>query len=262
MHHWLGRKHNPETLLKIGEASKRTWKDPNFRERQIAARKKYRHSAESRAKISAANKGKSHPGHKHSAESRAKISSALRGRPSPLRGRKRDPQIVEKTASKLRGRSNSLLGRPKSAEHRANISKGLMGRPGPHYSHTPEAKAKISMSAMGNKRGLGRRDSPEVKAKRAESVARFFDQWPRPITSLERAMYHLLREAGFSFVCQKHVGSRIVDAYVPSHNLAFEADGAYWHNDPEKEIERDEYLLSKGILAVIHLSEQELQCLV
>lgn len=265
MHHWLGRKHKPETILKIGEASKRSWRDPEFRAKQLdlIKNRSYRHSPETRAKMSQAMKGKNTAkGRHHTDEAKLKISNALKGRPSPLQGRKQSPEIIKKRIAAIRAHYNEipsiLKGIPKNAEHRAKISAGLMGHPGPHYSHTEEAKARISVACMGNKRGVGRIDSPEVKRRRAESLAAYFNRWPRPFSSLEKSLYFLLKQAGFEYVPQKHIGTKMVDAFVSSHNIAFEADGAYWHQDKVGEIKRDEYLMSKGVSAIIHLNEKDL----
>ena len=49
----------------------------------------------------------------------------------------------------------------------------------------------------------------------------------------------------------------MVDAWIPSHNLVFEADGPF-HNDPKRELLRDKYLREKNIIAVIHLTLTDL----
>jgi len=58
----------------------------------------FRPSAETRAKISAANKGKqAFLGRTHSQETRAKISAANKGKPKPwLKGKSRPPEVIEK----------------------------------------------------------------------------------------------------------------------------------------------------------------------
>ena len=74
------------------------------------------HSEETRAKMSAAKKGK--PAHN-------------KGKPSPMKGVKRPPRSPEwsaKIAAALTGRKTGREGIPLSAEHRAAISKGSMGK--------------------------------------------------------------------------------------------------------------------------------------
>ena len=59
---------------------------------------------------------------------------------------------------------------------------------------------------------------------------------------------------------QKQFGRYCVDVYLPlPYHLAFEADGAYWHQNPEKDAARDRWLLRKFDLPVVRLSEQELK---
>jgi group I intron endonuclease len=98
-------------------------------------------SAEHRAKLSAANKGKSahFKGHRHSEEAKAKLrAAALRRGPSPLRGR----QLSEEVKEKLR--------RPKSAEHRAKLSAANKGKSS-HFKgrkHSEETKEKLREAAL------------------------------------------------------------------------------------------------------------------
>jgi hypothetical protein len=133
------------------------------------------HSPESRAKMSAARKGR--PGRPLSPEHRAKISKAKMGRPlspehrakvseaqkgrtlSPEhrakiskanKGKKRSPETRSKMAAARRGRALS-------PESRAKISAALTGRPG--HTLSPESRAKISAA----KKGVPR--SPETVAK-------------------------------------------------------------------------------------------------
>lgn len=79
-------------------------------------------SAETREKLSAANRGR-----KHSAEAIAK----MRGRP-----RKARPPMSEATKAKLRA---ARIGKPLSAAHRRKLSAAHMGN-----VHSPEQRAKIS----------------------------------------------------------------------------------------------------------------------
>ena len=85
------------------------------------------HSAETRAKISAAKKG-----HKHSAESRAKMSAAKKGVP-----------LSAETRAKL---SAARKGVPKWAEHCAKISAARKGVP-----LSAETRAKISATIRRNR---------------------------------------------------------------------------------------------------------------
>lgn len=61
-----------------------------------------RHSAETRAKLAAANKGK-----KHSAETRGKLSAANSGSKNPMYGKPRSAEQRAKIAAALKGRKRS-----------------------------------------------------------------------------------------------------------------------------------------------------------
>jgi len=107
----------------------------------------------------------------------------------------------------------------------------------------------------------GRRHSTEHKRKLAEAAGiRMSKDYSRTPTNLEYALQMLLEDAGFEFEAQRQFGRYIVDAYVESRNLVFEADGQfwYWHKDKEREAKRDEYLRSSGVDAVIHLTDEDL----
>ena len=135
-------------------------------------------SPETRARMSAANKGR-----KHSAETRAKISAA-NSNPSPEirakqsaanKGRKLSPEHRAKVGAASKGRTHSSetrskmsaanRGQTRSPEARARMSAAQKGRKGP--SPSPEHRAKLSAA---NK---GRIFSPETRARiSAASAAR------------------------------------------------------------------------------------------
>lgn len=79
-------------------------------------------------------------------------------------------------------------------------------------------------------------------------------------TCLEVAMRHLLENAGFGIDEQVRFGCYVVDAYDPENGLVWEADGSFWysHQDKEAEKRRDDYLLNRGVSAVIHLTDTDL----
>lgn len=117
-------------------------------------------------------------GRQHSAETRSKISIAQKGVPAPQRSRVRPPEEIEKVAATQRGRKRppeiglkisaskkgkplterqiagikttaaALRGKPLSATHRASISRGHQGKKG--KPHTAESRAKMS-SAQKNR---------------------------------------------------------------------------------------------------------------
>lgn len=97
------------------------------------------------------------------------------------------------------------------------------------------------------------------REKIALAMAKRAKQWPKPTTYLERALYRLMKEIGFCFVPEKRFGRYIVDVYVPDLELAFEADGSFWHRDLERQDNRDSYLRERGVIEIIHLDETDLQ---
>ena len=122
-----------------------------------------RHTEETKAKISAANKGKkrseeakanmsaANKGKKHSEESKAKMSAAKKGR-------KRSEEAKANISAALKGNKNALgnkgfLGRKHTEETKANMSAAKKGRKG--KKHSEETKAKISAALKGNKNALG-----------------------------------------------------------------------------------------------------------
>ena len=51
-----------------------------------------------------------------------------------------------------------------------------------------------------------------------------------PRTWIEDALFDALRVLNVEFIEQEELlGKYIVDAYLPSYNLAIEAQGSYWH---------------------------------
>jgi very-short-patch-repair endonuclease len=95
----------------------------------------------------------------------------------------------------------------------------------------------------------------------AEGVARYCAssaRFTKP-NGLELALHRLLCGAGFEFDEQIRFGRYVVDVWVPSHGLVFEADGVFWHRDKEREAGRDAYLMERGVVAVVHLTDDDLE---
>lgn len=104
--------------------------------------------AEARAAISRAKQGR--PGHRHSAESRALISAGLTGR-----------VCSERTRAQIAALNRSRAGVRLSDEHRAALSAALKGR-----LVSEETRLKMSAASKARVPGmLGKRHSPETKAR-------------------------------------------------------------------------------------------------
>jgi len=63
------------------------------------------------------------------------------------------------------------------------------------------------------------------------------------ITSCERDVETWLKERGVIYERQVVFGDHVVDFFLPIEREIIEADGAYWHQEQERDIERDRELL-------------------
>ena len=131
-----------ETKAKISAAHK--GKPRHFTEEwianMVAARKGYHHSAETKAKIGASNKGK----------------HDMRGEKNPMFGR--------------RGEKAPMFGKHQTADAKAKLSVAHMGERNPmygkHLQHTEECKAQLSTARMGaNNPFFGKQHTKETRAK-------------------------------------------------------------------------------------------------
>ena len=179
---------------------------------------------------------------KETSSSMAAISKALKGRKRPECGWSKG--LTKDTDSRI-----FKMSQTRSTQGLTPWNKGL-------------TKATDSRILSTSKAKEGKPRSASVKAKVALGVARAHargDYNNRP-TSLEQALDLLLQDAGLEYESQVRFGRYIVDAWIPSHNLVFEADGMFWwnHKDNDREQRRDRYLVDKGVIAVIHLTDEDL----
>lgn len=130
-------------------------------------------------------------GHRHSPESKAKISAASRGRPSPNKGRKASEETRAKLSEGVRNRGpewrekmrkatafrnpevmariiKSNTGRPRSAEGRANMSKAQKER-----VLSVDAKERIAAAQR------GRQPTPETLAKMSAASRNAWQNSPK-----------------------------------------------------------------------------------
>lgn len=81
-------------------------------------------------------------------------------------------------------------------------------------------------------------------------------------TRPERVLFRLVSNAYPDAEQERRFGRYVVDVYVPSLHLAFEADGDYWHRGRSaKDAARDLALRERFNLPVARLSERELVAL-
>ena len=150
--------------------------------------------------------------------------------------------------------------------------------PRPHMSgmfnnaKRPEVREKIRLSKLGDKNAMKR---PEVAAKVSAALRAFYAAHPEKhpnarlaqkarrsgpasTTYIERMMWKELKARGISFSYNHRVGSLWVDFALVEHNIAVECDGAYWHQDEEKERTRDARLEAAG-WTMLHFTGSEIE---
>lgn len=113
-------------------------------------------TAETRKKISLANKGR-----KRSPETRIKMSRSHKGKKLSLKhranmsiaqkGRKHSPETRAKISASNTGAKNHNFGQPLDAETRAKLSAALKGEKNPNFGKktSPEVRAKLSAARKG-----------------------------------------------------------------------------------------------------------------
>lgn len=73
-------------------------------------------------------------------------------------------------------------------------------------------------------------------------------------TSIETSVRLVLNALGLEYIQEKGIGRYSIDFYLPSHMIAIEVDGTYWHRDLKRDEKRDKWLNEKGI-KVCHVPE-------
>lgn len=224
-------------------------------------------------------------GHKLSAETRAKMSAAHRGKTFTQEHRDRiaaaktgqlnTPETRAKISAALTGKKRG----PLSPEHRARIGAAAVGNRYGSFIKTAETRAKLSASLKGRKRppevcakmsiaNLGKVRSMEARAKTSASVRRAFAEGriaPTCYTSLAQTLHrYLVDRCGIvGLEIEVPFGPYRVDLYDPHTRTAFEADGVYWHDrveakKPGYHARRDAYLRESHGLTVVRVSDHEL----
>ena len=141
-------------------------------------------------------------------------------------------------------------GRKFSDEHKLALSRAR--RASTYKVPSPSAETRVKISAS-LKRHIAKCDGQCGSAVCSPPAS--------PPTDLERRLYVLLAEFP-TVIREQRFGRYRVDAYLPPpYHLAFEADGVYWHDRPERvkhDARRDAYLLAEYGLPVVRLGETEL----
>ena len=148
-----GKLRSAETRRKISEANKG---------RTI--------SAETRRKMSESKKGENNPyfGKTHSAETRRKMSEAGKGNQNAL-GFKHSAETRKKVSEAIKGENHPNFGKTTSAETRRKISETSKGK-----TLSAETRKKISEAGKGNQKRLGKTHSAESRKKISEANKRYW----------------------------------------------------------------------------------------
>lgn len=73
-------------------------------------------------------------------------------------------------------------------------------------------------------------------------------------TSHEKSVSEWLKVRGIRFRPQHKIGNVIVDFYLPDSDTVIEADGAFWHQDQARDIERDRHILDeRPDVRIVHM---------
>jgi very-short-patch-repair endonuclease len=140
-------------------------------------------------------------------------------------------------------------------EYRGRVSKGISVALKTYYKTHPEARAMLSERA---KKWI--EDNPE---KMLQLIKEARVKIKRCNTSLEQKVASLLDTLNLGFTRQLRVGRKFVDFVIPQKKIVIECDGKFWHQDKEKEKERDEYMLSKlgRDWKILHVNEDSVDSL-
>lgn len=207
-------------------------------------------------------------GRKHSEASKLLISQRGMGKiASPETRDKLRRANTGKIRSEEARRNMSLArkGKKLSKEHKAKIGLSLVG----NTRNTPDSIAKLRILMKGNKYGVRPQTESEKLHHRNATIRHLETVLPEdcactahhPIwqgTKLELRLRKLLEDFP-AIEPNKHFGMYEVDVYIPSHHLAFEADGGYWHQNKERDSKRDAKLLERFGLIVVRLNDLDLK---
>jgi len=217
-------------------------------------------------------------GHKVSKETRKKISEANKGKAPWNKGKhlteedkKRKSIAAKKRAITPEGKKqlkelNKASHTPEAEEKR---SKSISKQNKKRYQENPQLGKIITQKAHERTRQMVKEGThpfqkPEnrLKAKRARSQRNYGGTW------IERKIGWLLKEMNLETIPQTPIPYGVdswgrpnhlfPDWFLPNHNLIIECDGVYWHQDEERQRERDSVFFECGY-RVLHLTGPEIR---
>lgn len=193
-------------------------------------------SASHRAAISAGLKGRI-----ISAETREKISAAQRGKPRPV-------------PAWNTGGSSWSKGKALSAEHRQNISAANVGK-----VISAAQRAQIAATLKGRKLAPAHREKSAAWLRRPEVRDAALKVLRHRSTSIERTVAAWMDARGVTYESQVRISKYAADFLVRERRLIIECDGEYWHrNRTVEDARRDDDLRALGYTTV-RLTEQAIR---
>lgn len=183
-----------------------------------------KHTEETKAKISANNKGKEPPnkGMPMSDEQKKKVSDAAKGRQiseatraklsAINKGRKYPKSYGDAISERLKGHKVSETTRAKIKESRKDQPPTFLGR-----KHTEESKAKMAVGASKAQKAryaaMSQEDLDALAERRMRSIR-------QKKSSLEIFVAEQLDASGIPYKPQKHIGRYVVDFFFPDKVLS------------------------------------------
>ena len=252
----LGSKRSPETRAKMSAAQRGHAVSPEARAKMSAAKLGRAWSPEHRAKLSASHKASPLVQAHLAFLANRPVSSETRVKLSASHKRS---LLVQAHMAELHA---AQRGGKHSLERRLKSAAGNFGS-----KRSAESRAKMSAAKRGKP---GHVSLPATNAKISAALkvsSRAHAQRARISTirptSLELQLRNALNAAGVEFVFQFPVPgtSYVADFYLPRTNTILEADGGYWHSRPKSvlhDAKRDAVLARFGY-RVVRLGEKQIR---
>jgi|SRR5712664_466603 len=179
-------------------------------------------------------------------------------------------QTVHQTTDTYRGSNHWARRSPLTPEQLKRLERNFADARG--WPSTPSQLAGLKMG-HGWGKGLTKENDPSIarrskklsesqkgtkRPEHSERMKKFYDEHPERNphfiqaskdheTGIERIMRQSLEAENIPFDAQYRIGRFCIDFAIPSHRLAIEVDGEYWHRvRAERDALRDAALLAKG----------------
>lgn len=151
-------------------------------------------------------------------------------------------EISKKLAVVRRGKKRG----PLSSDTKRKLGEGRRGAK--NWVKRPEVREKIRQSVI-----RMYREHPEILENRKRCGR---NQFSGEMSSLEEIIATVMDALGVPYIHNARAGRFWAD-FIIFDRVIVECDGAYWHQDEEKERRRDQYLHEKGFF-VFHLKEEDI----